>query len=131
MKGFLMDRAIGMLLPIIVGIIVPFAVDALKLANRWLDKAPAPVKQTMALVIAGLITATAAVLGIPLPTDLGAWDAGLINTVIAGLLGIAWKQHKQLQRHGTTTLPDAPPLAVPPRPVDPNSPFYIPDQPEP
>lgn len=128
MKGFLIDRAVGLVLPLLVGIIVPFAVDLLKHANKWLDKSPAPVKQTMALVIAGLVTAIATLLGVSLPTDLSMWDAGVLNTVIAGLLGIAWKQHKQLQRTNTTTLPTAPDIAAPAKPVDPESPFYIPPQ---
>lgn len=98
MKGFLLSQLFEMMLPIVVGIITPYCVDGLKLVNSWLDKAPAVVKQAMAVVIAGLITGITNIVGHGLPTDLAQWDTAAVQSVVAALLGIAIKQQKQKKR---------------------------------
>jgi hypothetical protein len=85
-------------LPLIVGFITPFVVDYLKKANAWLDNANAAVKQTAAIVVAGVATTLGTVLEMGLPTDLTLWDETMVKTVVAGLLAIAIKQHKQLTK---------------------------------
>jgi hypothetical protein len=127
MKTFMLNKLIDMALPIVVGLIIPSALDALKRANGWLDKAPASVKQASAFIIAGLATALAQMLGITVPTDLASWDAPLLHTVLAGLLGIAIKQQKQVKKFKVQQ--DAiPPLAAPRRPIPVDSPFHIPTE---
>lgn len=123
MKDLVMTKLLDLVLPLVVGLIVPFALDLLKKASAWLDAAPATVKQVMAFVIAGLCTSLAQLLGIAVPTDLAAWDGPFVQTVLAGLLGITLKQQKQVKRLKTLTVP---PLAVPHVPPTPDNPFHIP-----
>lgn len=82
--------------PLIVGFITPFVVDWVKKANKWLDQAPAYIKQASAVAVAAIGSAIATIAEVGVPTELGAWDETAVKAVIAGLLGIAIKQHKQL-----------------------------------
>lgn len=82
--------------PLIVGFITPFVVDAIKRASKWLDAAPAYIKQAAAVAVAGLGSVIATIAEVGVPTDLSLWDETFVKTVIAALLGIAIKQHKQL-----------------------------------
>lgn len=125
MKTLVLDKLIDLLLPLLVGMVVPSLLDLLKRANKWLDAAPAAVKQTMAFVIAGGVTALAQALGLTLPTDLAQWDGPLVATVVAGLLGIARKQHTQLAKVKAQAAA-IPPLAAPNAPPAPDSPFRLP-----
>lgn len=95
----LLSLALKIVTPILVGVITPFVVDALKRAVRWLDAAPAYVKQAAAIAIAALATTLGTVLGTgDLPADLAAWDYQTVEALVAGFLAIAVKQHKQLKR---------------------------------
>lgn len=130
MKDMLLSKALDLVLPLIVGLVVPHIVDLLKRASAWLDTAPAQVKQVMAFVIAGGATALAQALGISVPTELAAWDAAFVQTALAGLLGIAMKQNKQLKKLKANAAA-IPPVATPSEPIAPDSPFHIPPQGEP
>lgn len=98
LNNAMVDLAFKAVLPILVGIITPHVVDALKKASAWLDAAPAYVKQAAAVVVAGIATMLSTVAGVGVPADLEQWDAALVKTVVAALLGIAIKQHKQLRK---------------------------------
>lgn len=126
MKDFLLQKGIELALPLILGLITPRIMDLLKKASAWLDNAPATVKQVMVFVITGVATATAHALGIAIPTDLSAWDAQLVSTVLGGLLAIAMKQQTQVKKLKANLNEMANTVAVPSAPVDPASPFYIP-----
>jgi hypothetical protein len=126
MKDFLLDRALAMLLPVVIGFLVRPTLDLLKRGVAWLDKAAPAVKQTMAFVLAGLITALAQALGIGLPTDVAQWDAAIVETVLGGLIAIALKQAKQVEKvkvNAAAIPPTASP--TPPGPA-PDSPFHLP-----
>lgn len=82
--------------PLIVGFITPFVVDAIKRANKWLDAAPAYIKQAAAVAVAAIGSALATIAEVGVPADLAAWDETAVKAIIAALLGIAIKQHKQL-----------------------------------
>ena len=125
MKNLILGKAIEWLIPLLIGLVVPHVLDLLKRASAWLDGSPAQVKQVMAFVIAGLATALATALGITVPTDLAAWDGPLVQTILAGLLGIAMKQNKQITklRANAAALPA---VATPATPVAPDSPFALP-----
>ncbi len=122
MKQMLLNRALEMLLPLIIGLLVPPALDALKRAVAWIGKASPQVKQVLAFVMSGLITALAQVVGVGLPTDIAQWDAPVVQTVIGGLLAIALKQHRQVARLKSAEIP---PIASPNAPVA-TFPFDIP-----
>lgn len=92
--------AMKVVTPILVGVIVPPTVDALKRATGWLDRAPAPVKQGAAVGVAAAATALSTVLGTPVPTDLTAWDTAVVQTMSAAAIGVAIKQAQQLKRKG-------------------------------
>jgi hypothetical protein len=95
----LVALALKILTPILVGFLTPFAVDALKRANRWLDAAPAYIKQAVAVAVAAVATTLGNLLEVgALPADLAQWDAQVVETLVAGFLAIAIKQHKQLKR---------------------------------
>ena len=125
MKTFVLEKALGLLLPMLIGLVVPYCVDGLKRAVAWLDTAPPMVKQGMAFVVAAVATGLATALGIAVPTDLAAWDGPLVQTILAGLLGIAMKQQRQVA--ALKARADAiPPVATPHTPVSPDSPFSLP-----
>jgi uncharacterized Tic20 family protein len=125
MKSLMLSKLMDFVLPLLIGFIVPPALDALKRASSWLDNAAPSVKQTLAFVIAGIATMLAQMFGITVPTDLAAWDAPLMHTIIAGLLGIAIKQQKQVKslKANSSAIP---PIAAPYTPPAPDSPFHIP-----
>lgn len=85
-------------MPLVIGFVTPFIVDWLKKANAWLDDANAAVKQTAAIMVAGVATTLGTVIEMGLPTDLALWDETVVKTAVAGLLAIAIKQHKQLTK---------------------------------
>ena len=124
MKGFVLEKGLGLILPLLIGLVVPFCVDGLKRAAKWLDAAPPAVKQAMAFVVAAMATGLATALGIAVPTDLAAWDGPLVQTILAGLLGIAMKQQKQVQKLKANAAA-LPAVATPLTPVSPDSPFAI------
>lgn len=97
------DWMIGLALkavtPVIVGVLTPYAVDALKRASTWLDGAPAYIKQAVAVIVAAIGTGASTVLEYGVPTDLAQWDETAVKTLIAALLGIAYKQHQQLKKN--------------------------------
>lgn len=84
--------------PLIVGFITPFVVDWIKKANKWLDAAPAYIKQAAAVAVAAIGSTLATIAEVGVPTDLSLWDETAVKTAIAALLGIAIKQHKQLAK---------------------------------
>lgn len=95
----LLSLALKIATPILIGFLTPFVVDALKRASRWLDAAPAFVKQGAAVAIAAAATTLGTVLGTgELPADLAAWDYQTVEALVAGFLAIAIKQHKQLKQ---------------------------------
>ena len=95
----LLSLALKVLTPVIVGFCTPFVLDAVKHSVQWLDDAPAYVKQSAAIAIAAAATTLSTVLCTgALPADLAQWDAQVIETLVAGFLAIAIKQHKQLKR---------------------------------
>lgn len=96
MNSAMLDLAVRMLTPILVGVITPYVVDLLKKVSARLDAAPAYVKQAAAVVVAGLTTMLSTVIEVGVPADLAQWDTTVVKTVVAALLGIAIKQHKQL-----------------------------------
>lgn len=127
MKDLLISKALDLVLPLLVGLLVPYAVDMLKRASAWLDASPPQVKQVMAFVVAGVATSLAQMLGVGVPTELAQWDAPLVQSLLAGLLGIAMKQQRQVKRLKANA--DAlPSVATPNTPPDESSPFYIPPQ---
>ena len=84
--------------PLIVGFLTPFVVDALKRAVKWLDQSHSAIKQAAAIVVAGVATTLSTMLEMGVPTDLALWDETMVKTIVAGLLAIAIKQHKQLTK---------------------------------
>lgn len=98
MSDALINFAVKLLSPIIIGVITPFAVDFLKRANAWLNAAPAYIKQAVAIAVATIATMLTNVLGTGIPQDLAAWDGEIIKVLVAGFLAIAIKQHKQLTK---------------------------------
>lgn len=127
MKDFVLDKLLALGLPLVVGLIVPYCVDGLKRAVAWLDTAPPTVKQGMAFVVAAVATGLAQALGVNVPTDLAAWDGPMVQTILAGLLGIALKQQKQVKtlKQNAAAIP---PVATPHTPPAPDSPFHIPGE---
>lgn len=91
------DLAVKILSPILIGFVVPFAVDALKRTNAFIDRAPAYVKQGLAVAVAAAATALTHAFGVPLPADLAQWDAEVIKVLFAAALGVAVKQARQLK----------------------------------
>ena len=98
MQNAAFDLAMKVAGPLIIGFVTPFIVDLIKKANKWLDKAPAYIKQSVAIAVAALATGLTHLLGVPLPADLAAWDTEVIKVLVAGFLAIAIKQHKQLRK---------------------------------
>jgi len=94
------ELALKVVTPVLVGMLVPLVVDALKRVNGWLDTAPGYVKQGVAVAVAALATSLSTLLGAPLPADLAAWDTAVVQTLCAAALGVAIKQGKQLKRKG-------------------------------
>lgn len=95
----LLSLALKIATPILVGVITPFVVDALKRASAWLDASPAYVKQAAAIAVAAVATTLGGLLEMgSLPADLAAWDAQTVEALVAGFLAIAIKQHKQLKK---------------------------------
>lgn len=97
LNNAMFDLAAKALVPIVVGIVTPYIVDALKRASAWLDAAPVYVKQGVAVAFAGAATMLSTALEMGLPSDPAQWNAAVIKTVVAALLGIAIKQQKQLR----------------------------------
>ena len=89
--------ALKIVSPILIGVITPFALDAIKRASTLIDALPAYAKQGLAIAIAALTTALGDFLGMGIPTDLALWDGEIIKALVAGFLAIAIKQHKQLK----------------------------------
>ena len=98
MQDALINFAVKLLSPILIGVITPFAVDALKRVNSWLANAPAAIKQSAAIGVATVATMLSDLLGAGIPTDIAAWDGEIIKVLVAGFLAIAIKQHKQLTK---------------------------------
>jgi hypothetical protein len=98
MSNVLIVLAVKVLTPILVGVVTPFVLDALKKANAALDAAPPYVKQGAAIAIAALITALSNLLGMELPQDIATWDTTAVKALVAGFLAIAVKQHQQLAK---------------------------------
>lgn len=92
------DLAARAITPVVVGVVTPYVVDSVKKVSTWLDGAPAYVKQGAAVVTASAATMLATVVEVGVPTDLAQWDATAVKTILAALLGIAIKQHKQLKK---------------------------------
>ena len=92
------DLAFKVLTPVIIGIAVRPAVDLIKKANKWIDAAPAYVKQGLAVALAALATFLTHLLGVPVPADLAQWDAEVIKILLAALIAIFLKQAKQLAK---------------------------------
>lgn len=127
MKDFVFSKLLEMALPLLIGLVVPYCVDGLKRAVSWLDKSPPAVKQGMAFVVAAVATGLATAFGINVPTDLANWDAPLIQTILAGFIGIALKQQKQVKKLKANAAA-LPPIASPATPVSPDSPFALPGE---
>lgn len=88
------------LIPIIVGIIIVPTMQALKRVWSWLDRASPKVKQAtvgflsiIGVTVAPIITA---LVGLDVPADITQWDQRIVSALLAALLGIAFKQSKQL-----------------------------------
>lgn len=94
--------ALKVLSPILIGVVTPHVLDAIKRVSSTLDAAPAYVKQGAAIAIAAVATALGAVVEMgSLPADLAQWDAKTVEALVAGFLAIAIKQHKQLKKEKT------------------------------
>lgn len=93
-----LDLAVKIISPILIGFAVPFAVDAVKRAVGFIDRAPAYVKQGVAVAVAAAATALTHAFGVPLPADLALWDGEVLRVLFAAALGVAVKQAKQLKK---------------------------------
>ena len=83
--------------PILIGVVTPFVLDAIKRSSTLVDALPAYAKQGLAIAIAALATALGDFLGVGIPTELALWDGEVIKALVAGFLAIAIKQHQQLK----------------------------------
>jgi hypothetical protein len=90
--------ALKAITPVIVGMLTPFVVDWLKKTSDKLSAAPAYVKQSAAVIVAAIGTSASTMLEYGVPTDIGQWDETAVKTMLAALIGIAYKQQKQLKR---------------------------------
>lgn len=90
------------LIPIIIAIVIVPLMDALKRVWSWLDEAPPAIKQLTVTFLAAIGTVLAplvgALIGADVPVDLRQWDTQTVSALLAALLGIAFKQKKQLKR---------------------------------
>lgn len=98
LNNAVIDLAAKAIIPILVGVVTPYIVDALKKLSSKLDNAPAYVKQGAAVLTAAAATMLTTVIDVGVPSDLAQWDTAAVKTVLAALLGIAIKQHKQLKK---------------------------------
>ena len=98
MSNVEISKLLELVLPLLVGLIVPVVLDLLKRTMSWLDQSPTIVKQLAAFVIAGVATVLAQTLGIAVPSDLASWDTTAVQTFVAALLGIVIKQQKQVTK---------------------------------
>lgn len=98
MSNVEISKLLEVVLPLVVGLIVPVVLDLLKRTMSWLDQSPTFVKQGAAFAIAGLATVLTQVAGIAVPAELASWDTTLVQTLVAALLGIAIKQQKQVTK---------------------------------
>jgi len=89
--------ALKVISPILIGLVTPYVLDAIKHASKLVDGLPAFAKQGLAIAIASLATALANLLGTDIPTELALWDGEVVKALVAGFLAIAIKQHKQLK----------------------------------
>jgi hypothetical protein len=89
--------ALKVISPILIGLVTPYVLDAIKHASKLVDDLPAFAKQGLAIAIASLATALANLLGTDIPTELALWDGEVVKALVAGFLAIAIKQHKQLK----------------------------------
>ena len=96
-----LSLALKVLTPILVGFATPFAVDAIKHANKFVDASPPYVKQGLAMAVAAAATALTTILGADVPANLAEWDGEVVNVMVSGFLAIAIKQHKQLKKAAT------------------------------
>lgn len=98
LENQMLDLAVKILTPILIGFAVPFCVDALKRAVGFIDRSPAYVKQGIAVAVAAGATALTHAFGVPVPTDLALWDAEVVKVLLAAAIGVAVKQAKQLKK---------------------------------
>jgi hypothetical protein len=89
--------ALKVLSPILIGVVTPFLLDAIKRSSLLIDALPSYAKQGLALGIAALATALSSYLGVGIPTDMALWDGEVVKSLVAGFLAIAIKQHQQLK----------------------------------
>lgn len=126
MKDFIVQKALELAMPLVLGLVTPRILDLIKRGNSWVDGASPSVKQVLVFVITGLATSLAFALGVPVPTDLSAWDAQVVSTVTGGLLAIALKQKQQMAKLKVNLSAVQGAVAVPYKPPAEDSPFEIP-----
>lgn len=108
--GFLSDRILSLLLPIIAGPIVFLVVQGMKRAWGWLDRQPGLVKQGLAIAVAALLTAAYRSLGVVPPDGCGtvaaygvtdacwvALQGDWVKAVVSALLAMALHNSRKLK----------------------------------
>ena len=111
MGGFLSGKLLEFAIPLVVGVLTPQLVDLLKKLSGWLDASNPMVKQALAIVIAGLMTGIAQIVGHDVPTDIGQWDVGTVHAFLAALLALVLKHSSQLRLAKAAA--DLPAIAAP------------------
>jgi hypothetical protein len=90
MKSWLVQQALGVVLPVVVGYVTPVIMAALKAMSARLNGLPAEVQRAVVLVIAGAGTAITSFLGVQVTGDPTLWTNADVNTLVAAALAYAF-----------------------------------------
>lgn len=95
--GPVIDSLLGALLPILIGIIVPYIMAAVKQIASFVDGLSAPLQQFLVAGIAWALAVGASYLNVALPTDITLLTSPDIAGAIAAAAAIAIHAAKKTQ----------------------------------
>lgn len=97
-----LQSLLPLLVPLVLGLVVPYLVDGLKTLSARLDASSALVKNIAAVLVAALTTACTTWLGMgEVAGTVLSWDNATWQTILAAALGIALKRGQQLKARAT------------------------------
>jgi hypothetical protein len=89
MKSWMLEQALGLVMPVLVGFLTPVAMTALKTVSSRVSILPDTAQRLVVVMIAGLGNAAATLLAVQVTGDPLQWNATEMNAVLSAAMAFA------------------------------------------
>lgn len=89
MKGWMLEQALNLLMPLLVGFLTPIVMKGIKSVSASVNLLPADVQRAVVVFIAGIGSGIATFLNVQVTGDITAWSNADVNTVLASAIAFS------------------------------------------